>query len=235
MIATDAGKSKGTGFVIGDQLVATCFHVAAAITVNGANVSFTPYSDLQVTFPSGEKIPATLVSVPTQTDLSPLTSDFALLKLSKKPSKAYSQVILGESTEFPQVGEEVVFSGYPLASPGMVTHRGMVSGHDDNVSVIFIQASINKGNSGGAVLNTEGHVVGIVSMREGGISKGLQDLQVNIEKTSAEGSVKFMGVDPLQSTKAIIQTIDQYISTGIGYARSVRFIREYITKHPEQL
>jgi Trypsin-like peptidase domain len=233
LIASTAGNSKGTGFIIGDQLVATCFHVAAAITIKKPNVTFTAYTDLQVTFPTGETVPATLASVPTQADPSPLFNDFAVLKLSRKPSKGYSKVILGMGAEPPQVGDEVVFSGYPLATPGMVTHRGMVSGQNDNGSIFFIQASINKGNSGGAVLNRQGNVVGIVSMREGGISKGLQDLQVYIEKTSAKGSVRIMGVNPLQSTRAIIQTMDQYISTGIGYARSVQFIREYLGTHPE--
>jgi hypothetical protein len=44
-----------------------------------------------------------------------------------------------------------------------------------------------------------------------------------------------MGVDPLQSTMAIVQTLDQYISTEIGYARSIRFVREYIEKNPKLL
>lgn len=40
-----------------------------------------------------------------------------------------------------------------------------------------------------------------------------------------------MGVDPLRATKAVILTLDQYISTGIGYARSVRFVRDYANKN----
>jgi hypothetical protein len=117
----------------------------------------------------------------------------------------------------------------------MVTHRGMVSGLDDSASLIFIQASINKGNSGGALLNSQGQAVGIVSMREGGISRGLHELRVYIDKTSSQGSVQFMGVDPLQATKAIIQTLDQFISTGIGYARSIKFSREWLAKNQELL
>ena len=113
----------------------------------------------------------------------------------------------------------------------MVTHRGMVSGHDDAFSIIFIQAPVNKGNSGGALLNAQGHVIGIVSMREGGISQGLQQLQVYIDQISSQGSVQIMGVDPLQATKAIILTLDQYISTGIGYARAIKFAQEYFSKN----
>jgi hypothetical protein len=53
------------------------------------------------------------------------------------------------------------------------------------------------------------------------------------DQTASHGSVQIMGVDPLQATKAIIQTLDEYISTGIGYARSISFVREYINKNPQ--
>ncbi|MBI5912096.1 MAG: hypothetical protein HY848_19375 [Betaproteobacteria bacterium] len=83
----------------------------------------------------------------------------------------------------------------------------------------------------GALLNSQGHAVGIISMREGGISLGLHELSAYINRTSSHGSVQIMGVDPLQATKAIIQTLDQFISTGIGYARSIRFSREWLSKN----
>jgi S1-C subfamily serine protease len=116
---------------------------------------------------------------------------------------ATTPVELGSEQEAPKVGDEVVFSGYPLATPGMVTHRGMVSGFDATSSLIFVQASVNKGNSRGALLNSDGHVLGIVSMREGGISLGLGGLRKHIDETAKHGHITMMGVDPLQSTKAI--------------------------------
>ncbi len=72
-------------------------------------------------------------------------------------------------------------------------------------------------------------------MREGGISRGLSELNSYIDKNTHHGSVQIMGVDALQATKAIIQTLDEYISTGIGYARSVKYAREYLDTHKEQL
>jgi len=94
---------------------------------------------------------------------------------------------------------------------------------------------LNSGEAGGALLNSQGHVVGIVSMREGGISQGLNDLTVYVDNTASQGNVRIMGVDPLQATKAIIQALDKYISTGIGYARSIKFAREYLGKNKELL
>lgn len=235
MILSQSGNSKGSGFFIGDQHVLTCFHVVAEATAQDSTLNWKFYPDLQVVIPSGETIGATAVSVPTQEDPSPYLKDFAIVKLNNKPTKNFSKVVLASDEETLKVGDEVVFSGYPLATPGMVTHRGMVSGFDDSASLVFVQAPINKGNSGGAILNSQGHVVGIVSMREGGISKGLKDLSVHINETSSHGSVHFMGIDHLQTTRAIIETLDQYISTGIGYARTVKFVREYLDKNQELL
>ena len=232
MIVSKNGNSKGTGFLIGDEYVMTCFHVVAALSVQGANINWNLYRDLQVILPSGEAIDGTVISTPTQADASPLMQDFALMKLNAKPTKSFQTVQLALEKEHLRVGDDLIFSGYPLATPGMVTHRGMVSGFDKFGSLIFLQAAINKGNSGGALLNDQGHVVGIISMREGGISQGLGELQVYIDKTSKQGTVQIMGVDPLQATKAIIQTLDQYISTGIGYARSIKFTRDYLINHP---
>ncbi len=233
LIESRGGNSKGTGFLIGDRYVMTCFHVIAALSLQGTNINWNVYRDLQITLPSGEVIVGTVISVPTQIDKTPLIRDFALIKLKNKPTKSFQTVQLASEMEHLKVGDDLVFSGYPLATPGMVTHRGMVSGFDKSGSLIFLQAAINKGNSGGAVLNDQGRVVGIISMREGGISQGLSELQVYIEKTSKQGSAKIMGVDPLQAMKAIIQTLDRYISTGIGYAVSIKFARDYLSKHPE--
>jgi S1-C subfamily serine protease len=232
LLTSQSASSKGSGVFLGDQIVLTCFHVVATITVKGPNVNWSVFPDLQVVLPSGESISGTVMSVPTPADLTPLTQDFAFVKLKNKPTTAFSIAQLATDKEGLNVGDEVAFSGYPLATPGMVTHRGMVSGFDSSGALIFVQAAINKGNSGGALLNSSGHVVGLISMREGGISVGLQQLRIYIDKTSSQGSVQIMGVDPLQATKAIIETIDQYISTGIGYARAIKFAREFRNKNP---
>lgn len=233
MVVSKVGDSKGTGFFIGGQHVATCFHVIAAVSVDSNGVKWAVHPDLEVVLPSGETIGATSVTMPTQTDPSPLVLDFAILKLKEKPKKAIRVLMFGPPNASPSVGDDIYFSGYPLATPGMVTHRGMVSGYDDQKNIIFLQAPINKGNSGGAVLDAKDTVIGIVSMREGGISKGLDELSKNIAKNSARGSMQIMGVDPLLVSHDIIRTLDRYISTGIGYALSIKFLRDYTARHPD--
>ena len=114
----------------------------------------------------------------------------------------------------------------------MVTHKGIISGINSDRSIICIQAPVNKGNSGGALMSFDGKVQGIVSMREGGIGRGLEELQIYIDSTSKNGSVHLMGVDPLQAINALIGTLNTYISTGIGYAHSSKFISDYLVRHP---
>jgi hypothetical protein len=210
-LVSQTGNSSGTGFFFrhcrrnSHRYLLTCFHVVAALSVQGPTVNWCLYPDLKAELPTGETIDGAVVTPPTQADPSPLTQDFAVVKLQRKPQPVIPKLELAAEQERIEVGSEIVFSGFPLTTPGMVTHRGMVSGFDQARTLIFIQASINKGNSGGAALNSEGRVVGIISVREGGISQGLSELKVYIDhQTASQGSVRIMGVDALQATKAIV-------------------------------
>jgi len=205
-ITSSQGNSKGTGFFISDWHVATCFHVVSSVTVQQQQTHVNVFQDIKIKTSSGEILNANCISIPSQRDPSSLQFDFAILKISSKPKKQVHVVALAKANEW-KVGSEIVFSGYPLATPAMVTHKGMISGVGSSGSIICIQAPINKGNSGGALLSSQGEVLGIISMREGGISKGLDELSKYIEVTSSQGSVKIMGVDPLQSIRAVIGTL----------------------------
>ena len=231
-ILSQAEGVSGTGFIVGDNYVLTCFHVIGSAIQEGPTLNWKVFPDIQVIFPTGEIIPGIVVSLPNDVDTSPLINDFAFVKLSHPPTNPVVKVQLANADEDPKLGDDVAFSGFPLSTPGMVTHRGMVSGADPTNTLIFIEASINKGNSGGALINSRGHVIGIVSMREGGISSALDQLRTQINANAAHATVQLMGVDPLAATNAIINTLDQYISTGIGYARTIKYAREYQSRHP---
>lgn len=236
-VISQSGNSSGSGFFIGEDVIATCFHVIANIEVNGQTVNWSIFQDLKVITSDGEEILATCISLPSQTDSSPLLYDFAILKLTHKPNKLsdYILELADKKIENIKIGEICYFSGYPLAAPTMITQQGIVSGISIDRSIICIQGSVNKGNSGGGLINDEGKAIGIVSMREGGISKGLQDLTRYIDSTANQGSVRIMGVDPLQAIKATVETLNTYISTGIGYARDIKYLREYCDINNVQL
>lgn len=232
-ISSKAGNSTGSGFFISDDLIATCFHVIASISQNGKQINWNIYQDLQITTITGEIINVNCITSPTQKDPSPLFQDFAVLKLTNKPTNLKNYILQFSDKDIKtlKIGSDCYFSGYPLFTPALITHKGMISGVDDSGSIICIQGSINKGNSGGALISDDGKVMGIISMREGGISKALEDLTVYIEATAKQGSVHLMGVDPLQAIKETVKTLDIYISTGIGYAINIEFLKEFSSKN----
>jgi S1-C subfamily serine protease len=234
-------NSAGTGFFLDPLHVITCFHVISSIkAVSPTEVQWQIPKIINVTLSNGESIPATCVSIPTQQDSSALNGDFAILKLSRKPKLASLGLPLHKGKQISEVGADVIFSGYPLGAPTMLTHRGSVSGVTEDQKLICIQAPINKGNSGGALLNVNGEVIGIISSREGGISEGLDGVAKRIaDLEEGRSGIKITatigGVNTLAVTKELISTIDRYISTGIGYARSIKSLQEYIEKHPKLL
>jgi len=229
-IISKQGNSSGTGFYIGNDLIVTCFHVIAKISVDTANnINYNIFPDLEAVNEDGDTISLTCITIPSNSSLEPLFQDFAILKTSKIITNK-SILPLGINLNN-NVTDLILFSGYPLGTPTMVTHTGNISGITKDKSIICIQASTNKGNSGGALINKDGKVIGIISMREGGISLGLQNYMNQINETEKHGSVQLMGIDPLQATKETILVLDTYISTGIGYVRNIQFLNDYIIKH----
>lgn len=114
---------------------------------------------LQVVLASGEVRPAVLVGHD-----APYT-DIAILQVSPG---GLTEVPLGDSEQL-QLGETVIAIGNPLAEfDGSVT-VGVVSGLNrartyDGVrqgDLIQTDAAVNSGNSGGALLNLDGQIVGI--------------------------------------------------------------------------
>lgn len=104
---------------------------------------------------------ATLVGSDTDTDL-------AVLKIEATGLQA---AVLGDSDEL-RLGDDVVAIGNPLGLETSVT-KGIVSGlnrqqyslNERELSSIQTDASINSGNSGGALFNMHGEVVGVVNSK----------------------------------------------------------------------
>ena len=95
------------------------------------------------------------------------SSDLAVLKVEAQNLPAAT---LGDSDEL-QIGELVVAIGNPLGYENTVTD-GIVSGlnrqltnYTDAMTLIQTNAAINSGNSGGALVNSKGEVIGINSAK----------------------------------------------------------------------
>lgn len=148
-----SGTGTGTGIIMSeDGYIITNAHV-----VNGA-------SDITVVFTDDQEngIQAELVGIDTQTDL-------AVIKIEKT---GLTPAEFGKSSEL-QVGEAAIVIGNPLGFQlaGSVT-SGIISAldreltiEDKTLTLIQTDASINSGNSGGALINAYGQVVGVTSAK----------------------------------------------------------------------
>jgi serine protease Do len=136
--------AQGSGFVISaDGYVVTNNHV-----VNDAD-------QVKLTFQNGEEYEAKVIGTDSKTDL-------ALLKIDS--SKTFPYVNFS-STEA-KVGDWVMAVGNPFGlggtvTAGIVSARGRDIGSGPYDDYLQIDASINKGNSGGPAFNLQGEVVGV--------------------------------------------------------------------------
>ena len=156
-------ESAGSGIIVGSNetelLICTNNHV-----VEGANT-------LTVTFIDEESYEAKVKGTSAENDLAVIAVD-----LEDISEDTMNQILIaktGDSDEM-RVGEQVVAIGNALGYGQSVT-TGIVSAvnreiSDETITGTFIQtdAAINPGNSGGALINVNGHVIGINSSKIGG-------------------------------------------------------------------
>jgi len=145
-------QNKYTAFGSGVILTSDGYIVTNNHVVNGAN-------NISVKFNDGHEAEATIVGLDPSTDL-------ALIKVNMTDLPYLSY---GDSDEL-QVGDWVLAVGNPFNLTSTVT-AGIVSAKARNINILgsrsaiesFIQtdAVVNRGNSGGALVNTEGELVGI--------------------------------------------------------------------------
>ena len=129
-------------------------------------------TDIRVEFADGRTFTAKLVG-------SDQASDLAVLKIE---AANLHPLALGDSDAV-QVGDIVLAVGNPLGigqtvTSGIVSAKGRSTGVGDGSYEDFLQtdAPINQGNSGGALVNTKGELIGInsqiLSVSEGNIGIG---------------------------------------------------------------
>jgi S1-C subfamily serine protease len=149
-------KAQGSGFVIDESgYVVTNYHVVAGAT------------DIDVSFSNKESMKGRVIGTDQATDV-------ALLKVDAD-ARALTPVELGNS-EGVQVGDSVVAIGNPFGLERSIT-AGIVSALQRTIEspaqspidrVIQTDAPINRGNSGGPLLNAAGQVIGVNTQIETG-------------------------------------------------------------------
>ncbi len=149
---TQNSESIGSGIIIGkDGQIVTNYHV-----INGAQT-------ITVNLTSGGKYEAKVIGGDEKTDI-------AVLKIDAK--EELHVAVIGNSDEI-EVGSLAVAIGNPMASElfGTVT-AGVISGvnrsmvvDEREMNLIQTDAAISPGNSGGALINKYGEVIGINSVK----------------------------------------------------------------------
>ncbi len=138
----------GSGFIVDpDGFVVTNYHV-----IEDAD-------EIEVVLDDGARFPATLKGTDEKTDL-------ALLEISADRGLPWLE--FGDSNDA-QVGDWVIAIGNPFGlggttTSGIISARGRDLRAGQLVDFIQIDASINRGNSGGPLFNTRGQVIGINSV-----------------------------------------------------------------------
>ncbi len=149
--------SLGSGFIVHQSdtelLIATNYHV-----VDGA-------SKLTVGFCDGEGVEAVVKATDPDNDMAVVAVNLANMKESTLEAIRISK--LGDSTKL-KVGETAIVVGNALGTGQSVTtgvisalERTMDNDYGNPYRVLQTDAAINLGNSGGALLNANGEVVGI--------------------------------------------------------------------------
>lgn len=147
---------SGSGIVISDDgYILTNAHVVDEMTSYTVQVTTTdPVEGTGIT----EKYDAALVGSDTDTDL-------AVLKIEVQGLQA---AVLGDSDGL-HLGDDIVVIGNPLGLETSVS-KGIISGlnrqissNERSLSSIQTDAAINSGNSGGAMFDMYGNVVGVVN------------------------------------------------------------------------
>ncbi len=146
-VQTPKRQSAGSGVIISkDGYIVTNNHV-----VDGAD-------ELLVTLNDNKEFSARIIGTDKTTDL-------ALIKIDGKDLPA---IVIANSDDV-KVGEWVLAVGNPLGlnntvTAGIISAKARTLGANGVESFIQTDAAINQGNSGGALVNTRGELVGINAM-----------------------------------------------------------------------
>lgn len=150
--------ASGSGFILtGDGYVLTNYHVIESS------------SSISVTLYDGKSYDAVLIGYDE-------SSDIAVLKID---AEGLTPVVLGDSDNL-NVGDSVVAIGNPLGELTFSLTSGAVSALNreitlsNSVTMNLIQTdcAINSGNSGGALFNLYGEVIGITNAKYSGSGSG---------------------------------------------------------------
>ena len=225
------GKAGGSGIIISeDGYIITNNHVISAES-SSAFYEITKATDLKVKLYNDDtEYSATVVGTDAYTDL-------AVIKID---ATGLTPATLGNSNDL-KVGEYVMAIGNPVGMDFTVT-AGIVSAINrevqatDKASYVAIQtdAAINSGNSGGALVNSNGEVIGINSLKIAG--NGVEGIGFAIPISSTTDVIEQL-IDHQNVTRPFIGISGEAISAEVAEIYSLPkgiSVREVIKDSPAE-
>ena len=214
-----SASSLGSGFVVDrDGYIVTNYHV-----IQDAQ-------EIEVNFSGDDRVPAKIVGSDPSTDL-------AVLKIDAQ-ARALTPLPLGNS-EAVHVGDAVVAIGNPFGLERSIT-AGIVSALQRDITapngytidrVIQTDAPINRGNSGGPLLNAQGEVIGVNSQIESetggnvgiGFAVPVNTVREVVSQIKQNGRVEhaYLGVHMQEITEDLVDMIKLPVEKGVLIAAVV--------------
>ncbi|MEV6644226.1 trypsin-like peptidase domain-containing protein [Amycolatopsis sp. NPDC051371] len=210
VVTVTVANRLGSGVVLKPDIIVTNRHVVA------------DQKQVSITYADGTQSPGTVLATDQITDLAVIRTDRKNLPVPKL------------RTDLPRPGEPVLAIGSPLGFENTVT-SGIISGlHRDVpgsaaqsaslVDLIQTDAAISPGNSGGALLDTSGQLIGIneayLPPSTGAVSIGFAIPAATMVDTTDQllksGVAKhpYLGISIGRLTPAIQQRLDVQVDQG---------------------
>jgi len=205
----------GTGFIVSeDGLILTNKHV-----VLDKEADYTVFTN------DGRKFPAKVLAIDPVEDL-------AVLKIEQENNTLFPVLKLGNSDSL-EIGQAVIAIGNALAEFRNTVSTGVISGLGRKITasggsfvetledVIQTDAAINKGNSGGPLLNLKGEVIGIntamaIDAQSIGFAIPINKAKKDIEQVKTIGKIvyPFLGIRYTLINEKVKQEYDLSIDYG---------------------
>lgn len=135
-------NSSGTGFFVSSDQIVTCAHVVDNMI------------SIRVYLPDSEK--------PIDASIQGISFDRDIALLKVKDHKHDNIIELGDADKV-SVGDKATVVGYPLGHTEIKHTVGSINGRQDEF--LQVDTTINKGNSGGPLIDSNDKVIGIVSQK----------------------------------------------------------------------
>lgn len=207
---SSTGTAGGSGIVISeDGYILTNNHVISTESTS-SYYEITKATDLKVKlYGDDTEYKATVIGTDAYTDI-------AIIKID---ATGLTPAVLGDSDDV-QVGEYTMALGNPIGMEFSVT-QGIISGlnrevsSSDGTTYVAIQtdAAINSGNSGGALVNSKGEVIGVNTLKISG--SGVEGIGFAIPINSIKDVIDQL-IDHQNVTRPFIGITGQGISADVA-------------------